>query len=92
MSSVIVYTLENCGYCKVAKELLAFKNVPYSEVRVPHDVSTRDFVSQYPTVKQFPLIVDEAVGPIGGFSDLQEWLLAKENKQFLTEQVSGLSI
>lgn len=92
MSEVIVYTLENCGYCKVAKELLAFKNVQYSEVRVPHDVSTRDFVLQYPDVKGFPLVVDEAAGPIGGFTDLQEWLLEREQKQFLTEQASRLSI
>jgi glutaredoxin 3 len=92
MSGVIVYTLENCGYCKVAKELLQFKGVSYSEVKVPHDISTRDFISEYPTVKSFPLIVDETTGPIGGFTDLQEWLLQQEQKQFLTEKVSGLSI
>ena len=90
--TVTVYTLQNCGYCKVAKELLKFKNVPFTEVKVPEDMTSREFVSQYPNVKQFPLILDEAAAPIGGFRDLQEWLLQREEKQLLNEQVSGLSI
>lgn len=92
MSGVTVYTLENCGYCKVAKELLAFKQVSYTEVKVPDDMTTREFVTQYPDVRQFPLILDEDSNKIGGFSDLQEWLLDREKKQLLNEQISGLSI
>lgn len=90
--TVTVYTLENCGYCKVAKELLKFKSVDYAEVKIPDDMPTRDFVTMYPTVKSFPLIIDEASKPIGGFSDLQEWLLSREQKQLLNEQLTGLSI
>ena len=90
--SVTMYTLQNCGYCKVAKELLKYKDVSYSEVRVPDDMSTREFVESYPHVKSFPFILDESAKPIGGFSDLQEWLLAKEQKQLLNEQLTGLSI
>lgn len=90
--TVTVYTLENCGYCHVAKELLKFKEVPYSEVKVPHDMSTREFTEQYPGVKQFPYILDESNKPIGAFKDLQEWLLERENRQLLNEQVSGMSI
>ena len=90
--TVTVYTLENCGYCKVAKELLKFKEVNYTEVKVPNDMSTRDFVNMYPMVKSFPLIIDEAAQPIGGFRDLQEWLLSREQRQLLNEQLTGLSI
>jgi glutaredoxin len=90
--TVTVYTLENCGYCKVAKELLAFKKVAFTEIKVPDQMTTRDFVSEFPGVKQFPLVLDEASNPIGGFSDLQEWLLERENRQLLNEQITGLSI
>jgi len=90
--TVTVYTLESCGYCKVAKELLTFKNVPYTEIKVPVDMTTRDFTENFPGVKQFPLIVDESSNPIGGFRDLQEWLLERENRQLLNEQITGLSI
>ena len=90
--SVTVYTLQNCGYCKVAKELLKYKNVWFNEVKVPDDMSTREFVEAYPLVKGFPFILDESANPIGGFSDLQEWLLAKEQQQLLNEQLTGLSL
>lgn len=90
--TVTVYTLQNCGYCKVAKELLLFKKVPFTEVKVPEDMTTQEFVSQYPEVKTFPLILDETSSTIGGFKDLQEWLLQREERQLLNEQVSGLSI
>lgn len=91
--TVTVYTLDNCGYCKVAKELLAFKEVPYNEVKVPRDLSTAEFSQQYPGVRQFPLIIDESNNNrIGGFRDLQEWLLDRENQQLLNESVKGLSL
>jgi len=90
--TVTVYTLDSCGYCKVAKELLEFKSVPYVEVKVPHQMTTRDFKEQFPEVKGFPLIIDEGSNMIGGFRDLQEWLLERENRQLLNEQVTGLSI
>lgn len=90
--TVTVYTLENCGYCKVAKELLKFKNVPYTEVKVPDDMTTREFVLAFPGVKAFPLVIDESNSPIGGFRDLQEWLLQREEKVLLNEQVSELSL
>lgn len=90
--TVTVYTLENCGYCHVAKELLKFKEVAYTEVKVPHDMSVREFSQAYPTIKGFPFILDESNQPIGAFKDLQEWLLERENRQLLNEQVSGLSI
>ena len=90
--TVTVYTLKNCGLCRVAKELLKFKEVPFNEVKVPDDLSNREFVTQYPDVKQFPLILDENDKPIGAFKDLQEWLLQKEKQKFLNEQISGLSL
>jgi glutaredoxin len=90
--TIVVYTLENCGYCKVAKELLKFKKVDFKEVKVPEEMTTRDFVSTFPDVKQFPYILDETSNPIGSFSDLQEWLLNREKQQLLKEQIGGLSI
>jgi glutaredoxin 3 len=91
--SVTVYTLDNCGYCKVAKELLKFKDVVYTEVHVPQDFSTRDFMTKFPKIKTFPLIIEnEGEVIIGGFTDLQEWLLKKEKTKTLTDEIKGLTL
>jgi len=91
--SVKLYTVDNCGYCKVAKELLAFKQVPYTEVKVPRELSTQEFAEKYPDVRQFPLIIDESTSNrIGGFRDLQEWLLSRENQQLLNENIKDLTL
>jgi glutaredoxin 3 len=90
--TVTIYTLDNCGYCKVAKELLKFKQVSFNEVHVPQDMTSRDFVTKFPNTKQFPLILDEDSMQIGGFKDLQEWLLMRDERELLNEKITGLSL
>jgi glutaredoxin len=92
---ITIYSLDNCGYCKVAKELLKFKKVEYTEIKVPDNMSSRDFVIKYPTVKSFPYIINGTSEKIGGFSDLQEWLLAREKKLALnkiSEQLGDMTL
>ena len=36
-----MYTTEPCGYCRVAKALLAKRNVPYEEVNLAKDPEGR---------------------------------------------------
>lgn len=90
--TLTIYSLDNCGYCKVAKELLNHKKIDYKEVKVPHDMTTSEFVKKYPTVKSFPLVLDENSEPIGGFTALQQWVIDRDEKEALNNQLTGLSI
>jgi len=71
------YTMDGCGYCIAAKALLDFKKVDYQTVKVPDDITTRDFVETFPEIKQFPLITEND-NVIGGLPQLQSYLLSKE--------------
>lgn len=84
MSELTIYTMDGCGHCKAAKAILNFKDVPHKEVHVPNDMTTADFVTTFPGVRQFPCITDENGKYIGALKELQEYLLQKE--------VAGLSI
>ena len=37
MANITIYSTPTCGYCKMAKEYLASKNIPYTEVDVSTD-------------------------------------------------------
>ena len=37
MAKVIVYTKENCPYCRLAKELLSARQVAFEEIRIDLD-------------------------------------------------------
>jgi glutaredoxin-like YruB-family protein len=39
MVSITIYSTPTCGYCKMAKEYLASKNIPYTEVDVSRDTA-----------------------------------------------------
>jgi len=74
---ITVYTMEGCGHCVGAKAALTIKEIPFSEVKVPEDMTTRDFVEKFPNARSFPLIFD-GDHYVGGFKDLQEYLLSKD--------------
>ncbi len=69
MAKVIVYSKENCSYCRLAKELLKTRNIAFEEVRVdlePAQLEEMLKLSQRRTVPQI-FINDQ---PIGGYDDL----------------------
>ncbi len=37
MANITIYSTPTCGYCKMAKEYLTSKNIPYTEVDVSTD-------------------------------------------------------
>lgn len=37
MSNIIIYSTPTCGFCKMAKDYLTSKNIPYQEVDVSRD-------------------------------------------------------
>ncbi len=41
MKNVTIYSTDTCGYCKMAKEFLASKGVPYTEYNVGTDLEKR---------------------------------------------------
>lgn len=68
---VRIYTTVYCPFCRLAKELLAGKRVPYEEVDVTDDADTRRWLAAASGRRTVPQIfVDER--PIGGFDDLSE--------------------
>lgn len=77
MTKVVVYTKDNCPYCRLAKELLTARKISFEEIRVDHDPQKLEEMmtrSQRRTVPQI-FINDQS---IGGFDDLAA--LAKSGK------------
>lgn len=69
MPTVIIYTTENCPYCRMAKTFLSARQIEFTEIRVDLDDSKRQEMmekSQRRTVPQI-FINDQS---IGGYDDL----------------------
>ena len=69
MSRITVYTTEPCGYCRVAKALLAKRNVPYTEVNLAKDPEGRAELVRLTGMMTFPQVVIDG-RPLGGFQEL----------------------
>ena len=69
MSRITVYTTEPCGYCRVAKALLAKRNVPYEEINLAKDPEGRAELVRLTGMMTFPqVVIDDE--PIGGYQEL----------------------
>lgn len=82
MSSVVMYTKENCPYCDMAKDLLKSKNIAFEEIRVDLDQEKLAEMlerSQRRTVPQI-FINDQS---IGGYDDLAALVRADKLKDLL---------
>ena len=69
MPKVIIYTKEQCPYCRLAKEFFANRHISFEEIRIDLDETKRDEMikrSHQRTVPQI-FINDQA---IGGYDDL----------------------
>lgn len=69
MVKVLVYTREGCPYCVHAKQLLDYKKVQYTEVRVDLDPAMLDEVIKLTGRRTLPQIIINGES-IGGFDDL----------------------
>jgi glutaredoxin 3 len=83
MSTVIVYSKENCPFCVRAKNLLNAKGMYYTETVIGKDMIREDFVSIFPDVKTVPFILinNERVG---GYEQLVEYF--NNRPELLTER------
>ena len=77
MAKVIIYSKEQCPYCKMAKELLQSRNVHFEEIRVDLDDSKREEMMRLSNRRTVPQIFINDQ-PIGGYDDLAA--LAKSGK------------
>ena len=77
MAKVVMYTKEQCPYCRMAKDLLASKQVSVEEIRVDQNPQLRTEMMQKSGQRTVPQIW---IGEyhVGGFTDL--WALDKQGK------------
>jgi len=69
MSQITVYTTEPCGYCRVAKALLAKRGVPYEEINLAKDPEGRAELVRLTGMMTFPQVVIDGAS-IGGYQEL----------------------
>ena len=69
MSQITVYTTEPCGYCRVAKALLAKRGVPYEEINLAKDPEGRAELVRLTGMMTFPQVVIDGES-VGGYQEL----------------------
>lgn len=71
-NKITIYSLEHCGYCKRAKQLLLDNDISFKEVVVgDNDHCTRSELEERSGMKTFPQIFN-GNSVIGGFKDLSK--------------------
>ena len=69
MSRVTIYTTEPCGFCRVAKSLLAKRGVAYDEINLAKDPAGRSELVRITGMMTFPQVVIDGES-IGGYQEL----------------------
>ncbi len=69
MPRVTVYTTEPCGFCRVAKALLAKRGVPFDEINLAKDHEGRAKLVELTGMMTFPQVIIDGQ-PIGGYQEL----------------------
>jgi glutaredoxin len=75
---IVVYSKDNCAYCEKAKALLEMKGYEYTVNKLGVDFEIPDLMEMFPGAKTFPQITEVGVGHIGGFTELENYILSKE--------------
>lgn len=66
MNKIIVYTGNNCGFCKMAKDFLKHKNAEYEEINVDeHPTMNRTWLQQLTGATSVPVITRGELVSIG---------------------------
>lgn len=77
MAKIIIYTKDNCPYCRMAKELLSSRHLAYEEIRIDQDDSKLEEMISRSNRRTVPQIFINGQS-IGGYDDLAA--LAKSGK------------
>ena len=73
MTSVDVYTKDDCAYCMMTKTALAKHAVQFNEYKLHRDFSKEHIQEKFPGAKSFPIIVVDGFF-IGGYNQLSSYL------------------
>lgn len=77
MSSIIIYSKNNCSYCKKAKELLNNADIPYDEILLDKEKDEENYIKTVTELKQkynhhtFPFIIVNNKF-LGGYAELED--------------------
>jgi glutaredoxin len=85
--SIVVYGREDCGYCKLAKNLLEQKEIPFEYVSLETPEQQADlleFVS--PLIRSVPVVVINGKWIPGGYEELAKLVSAEEKFRTLREK------
>lgn len=55
-----VYTKDNCPACTMLKNTFDRAGVRYTEIKIGRDITREDFITQFPTIKSVPYVVEDA--------------------------------
>jgi glutaredoxin 3 len=69
MDRVTLYTTEPCGFCRVAKALLAKRGVTYTEINLAKDADGRAELVSRTGMMTFPQVMIDGEA-IGGYQEL----------------------
>lgn len=73
MNKIIVYTINNCGYCEAAKSLLKSLNLPFQEINISNDQQQRlDLLARTNHRTMPQVFINEQF--IGGYTELKAHL------------------
>ena len=71
--NAVIWTKENCGFCKAAKQLLDKKSIPFKENFIGRTHTREDLLAVVPDAKTVPQVfIDDKL--IGGYTDLRDFL------------------
>ncbi len=80
LHSIIIYTLEECPYCKSAIKLLDNHKIKYNKIVVENDLKIKEKYKKQTSMDTFPMIFiknpnnENKYIKLGGFSDLQNYI------------------
>jgi|TARA_A100001011_G_C13635978_1_gene565875 glutaredoxin len=69
---VIIWSKDTCGYCDMAKRLLAQKGIIFEEKKIGYGYTKEDLLNEIPNARTVPqIIIDGKV--IGGYNELNNY-------------------
>ncbi len=77
---IIIYTLEECPYCKNAIKLLDTHKIKYNKIIVENETKIKEKYKKQCAMESFPMIFiqnpenEKKYMKLGGFSDLQTYI------------------
>lgn len=73
IKNIVVYTIDNCGFCEAAKSLLEQKQLPFEAINLNHDDQKRMELVKKTGHRTMPQIFIDGEF-VGGYNELKEVL------------------